>query len=34
VFWNLGKNGFDFWDFYGDVIRHSIDGWMGSYDEV
>ena len=30
----LWENGFVFWDFYGGVVRHRIDGWMGTHDEV
>lgn len=30
----IWENGFVFWDFSGDGIWHSIDGWVATHDEV
>lgn len=30
----IGENGFVFWAFSGDSIRHRFDGWMAAYDEI
>lgn len=30
----ISEDGFVFWDFHGVGVRHRIDGWMGTHDEV
>lgn len=30
----IWENGSVFWDFSGDSIWHSIDGWVAAYDAV